>query len=154
MKRIVSLLALVAIWAIALVSASAQQPTASFSEPEFARLKWLEGQWKGSGGTKPFYEAYRMTSKTMLEITHFSDDSFTTPTGKGSVYLERGRILHDSGNAQWAAVRLTPTSIEFEPVRNASNAFGWTRKSPDAWTAVLKPKGRPETTYQMTRVIK
>ena len=150
------LLTMVAVSALALADVAAQQPAAQtrFTERDFARLKWIEGRWKGSGPGKPFYETYRMTSATKLESQSFADESFATPTGNGSVYLEGDRILHESGASQWIAVRLTNASIEFDPLRNASNSFVWTRTSADAWTAVLKMKGRPDTIYQMTRVTK
>lgn len=156
MKATAALFVAFALVCCALVSIAAQVPAAPqrFTEKDFASLKWIEGQWVGAGYVKPFYEAYRMTSPTKLEIQHFPDESFASSTRSGSVYLDGGRILHDGEKSQYVAVRVTETSIEFEPVRNASNAFSWTRTSPDAWTAVIKVKGRPDTTYEMTRVKK
>lgn len=156
MKATAALFVAFALVCCALVSIAAQVPPAQqrFAEKDFARLKWIEGQWVGSGYSKPFYEAYKMTSPTRLETQSFADESFTTANGGGSVHLEDGRILKDGGKSQWVAVRLTDTSIEFEAVGNPSNGFAWTRKSPDAWTAVLKSKGRPDTIYEMTRVRK
>ena len=156
MKATATLLAAFAVVCCALVSIAAQVPAAqqSFTEKDFARLKWIEGKWVGSGYAKPFYEEYRMTSPTRLEKRSFDDESFATVTSNGSVDLEGGRILHSGGKSQWVAVRFTDTSIEFESLSNASNGFVWTRKSPDAWTAVLRAKGRPDTIYEMTRVKK
>ena len=156
MKATVALLAAFALVCCALVSIAAQVPATQqrFTEKDVAHLKWIEGQWVGSGYSKPFYEAYKMTSPTRLESQSFADESFTTATRSGSIYLEGGRILRDSGESQYVAVRLTETSIEFESLGNPSNGFVWTRKSPDAWTAVLKAKGRPDTIYEMTRVKK
>ena len=156
MKRAIALLSIFTLCSLALVVVAAQQAPAAarFTQQDFARLKWIEGQWKGAGSAQPFYEAYRMTSPTRLESQSFADEAFATPTGNRSVYLEDGRILRDGGNSQWVAVRFTDSSIEFEQVQNASSAFVWTRKSPDAWTAILKAKGRPDTIYEMTRVNK
>jgi hypothetical protein len=156
MKATATLLAAFAVVCCALVSIAAQVPVAQqrFTEKDFARLKWIEGQWVGSGYSKPFYEAYKLTSPTRLETQSFADESFATATRAGSIYLEGGRILRDNGESQYVAVRLTDTSVEFEPVGGGSNSFSWTRKSPDAWTAVLKAKGRPDTIYEMTRVKK
>jgi hypothetical protein len=156
MKRAVLLSAL-AVCSLALAAVAAGQPSAPqprFTEQDFARLKWIEGQWVGSGYSKPFYEAYRMVSPTKLEIQHFEDASFTKSTGGRSVNLDGGRILYNGGSSQRAAVRLTDTSVEFEQVDNAANGFSWTRKSPDAWTAVIKAKGRADTVYEMTRAKK
>ena len=156
MKATATLFAVFALVCCALVSIAAQVPAAQqrFTEKDFARLKWIEGQWVGSGYSKPFYEAYKMTSATRLETQSFADESFTTATRAGSVYLEGSRILRGGGESQYVAVRLTETSIEFESLSNPSSGFVWTRKSPDAWTAVLKAKGRPDTIYEMTRVKK
>lgn len=156
MKATAALLATFLLLCCALVSIAAQVPAAQarFTEKDFARLKWIEGQWVGSGYSKPFYELYRVASPTRIESQSFADESFTTATRAGSIALEGGRILRDNGQTKYAAVRLTDTSIEFESLSDPSNGFVWTRKSPDAWTAVLKAKGQPDTIYEMTRVKK
>jgi len=156
MRRAVVLSAL-AVCSLALAAVAARQPSAAqprFTEQDFARLKWIEGQWVGTGYSKPFYEAYRMVSPTKLEIQHFEDASFTKSTGGRSINLNGGRILYEGGSSQRIAVRLTDTSIEFEQVDNAANGFSWTRRSPDAWTAVIKVKGRADIVYEMTRAKK
>ena len=154
MKRAIALLSIFALCSLALVVVAAQQAPATprFTQQDFARLKWIEGRWKGTGGAKPFYESYRLTSPTSLEIEYFGDETFTASSGKGVVYFEGGRILHEAGTAQWSATRVTSDSVEFTPVRTASNGFTWSRRTPDAWTAVLKPSGAAEQKYELTRV--
>ena len=156
MKRTAALLFVFALVSSVLVSIAAQQsPRAAdprFTEQDFARLRWIEGSWIGSGYKEPFYERYRFTSSTTIEVEHFADAAFLKSTGeKGAIYLADGQILSGSGDPKWKASRLTGDRIEFVSMKDAANGFSWTRKSPDAWTAVLNRPGGAKTVYEMTR---
>lgn len=154
MKRAIALLSIFTLCSLALVAVAAQQSPAAarFTEHDLARLKWIEGRWKGMADGKPFYEAYRFISPARLETEHHTDETFSATSGRGITVIEGGRIVHEGGQRQYVASRLTDTSVDFEPGRNAANGFSWTRKTADTWTAVIKPLRGPERRYEMTRV--
>jgi hypothetical protein len=103
-------------------------------------------------GQPPFYERYRFPSDSTLEIEYLADSTLTQTTGHGRVYVENGKIYHETGDARWTASQLDSTGVTFEPSERAVNRFSWEYRSPDEWTARLSTPQRPETLYHMRRI--
>jgi hypothetical protein len=119
---------------------------------EFQSLRWLEGDWQGTGGQRPFYERYDMLNDSTIQIHYYVDSTRTEERGRGSVFLSQGVIYHTADGATWVAVQLDSTGIHFAPYRGADNSFRWTRISPTAWEAVLQFEGGREARYELTRI--
>ena len=127
-----------------------------FSQSDFQKLRWLEGVWRGSdGGKGAFYEGYRFTNDTTIEIEFFTDSTLSKTNGKGMVRLSDKSIINGAGSTFWAATSVDDRSIHFAPKQNVSNYFSWERESDDVWLARLKnvdSQGKQtETVYRMER---
>jgi hypothetical protein len=132
------------------------QPSTPFAVSDFAKLKWLEGTWRGSApGQDPFYERYRFVNDSTMEISYYKDSTLTRETGTGRVYLTVGRIYHTAGPGRWGATRVDASGIYFIPQVNARNTFAWAYQTPDTWTATLRSgaSGRETVTiFEMKRL--
>jgi len=121
---------------------------------DFQSLRWLEGDWRGTGGQRPFFERYEMLNDTTIQIRYFADSTRTEGHGTGSVYLSNGMIYHAADGATWVVVQFDSTGIYFAPREGAHNSFRWTRVSPNTWEAVLQFEGGREARYELTRIPK
>ena len=132
------------------------QPKTPFATADFAKLRWLEGTWRGtSPGQSTTYERYRFVNDSTIEITYFADSTLGREAGSGRVYLTVGRIYHTFGPGRWGATRVDESGVYFIPQTNARNTFAWTHTSHDAWTSTLRTgaSGREiVTVYEMRRV--
>ena len=109
-----------------------------FTAAEFARLRWLQGTWRGrlpDGGA--FYERYRFVDDSTLAMQAFADSTLTGTTDSARIALRDGTVADEGGAARWVATRLDSTGAAFTPVQGATNAFTWTPQGADRWTATL-----------------
>lgn len=130
----------------------------TFTQAEFASLRWLEGFWLGTGnGTSPFYEGYRFRDDSTLVSFTYSDSTFATAADSGTIYLRGGVVVDQGDKASWVATAFDTTSIRFSPREGARNSFLWEHESDDKWRATLEsppPEGDGSvrrTVYQMVR---
>ena len=132
-------------------------PAARVTADQFARLRWIEGTWRGTGVDQPpFYERYRMADDSTIVMESFEDSTLARVTSSARVELRDGRLSNVGEGAVWVASKLGPTHVTFAPVEGARNTFTWRRVSADAWTATLswpgQPQGQRERVYRMGRV--
>ena len=116
---------------------------ASYSLDDFQALRYLEGDWRGSGYEGgPFYETYRFVNDSTIEMTAWTDSSMTTPREQSQYMLRDGVIGTDKGG------RLV--SVDQNGHRFETASYGWTLRqvSPDRWTAQVGPS----TIYTMDRI--
>lgn len=141
-------------------AARAAAPTpARVTRQELARLRWIVGDWRGTGagGTTqaPFYERYRFADDSTLVVEHFPDSTFRS-ANDSSRYALRGGRLAAVGGSPFVATRLDSLGVEFRADRGG---FRWERTAgagarPSVWRAVILPPtgsgaGRH---YEMRRV--
>ena len=134
-----------------------REPVAGrFSLQDFARLRWLDGSWRGrlpDGGY--FYERYRVMDDSTIAMRGFPDSLFARVTDSSTIGF-RGGTIASEGGSRWVATRLDSSAVDFASARDASNNFTWVRESPDRWTATLRSvdkQGRAQTiVYPMERV--
>lgn len=134
-------------------TAAAQAAAGRFSPEDFARLRWLEGSWRGQlpdGGF--FHERYRFVDDSTIAMHGFADSTFANATDSSRITL-RGQTVANEGAARWVATALDSAGAAFAPDRGASNYFTWTRESADRWTATLRSGSEPSrtTVYAMER---
>ena len=67
----------VAVVGLSFIAAGCAQSTPSkkFTAADVAKLKWIEGTWRGMDGDKPFYERYKIEETAMVVETLNADGS-------------------------------------------------------------------------------
>jgi len=126
----------------------------SFSTADIAKLRWIEGTWRGSGVDQaPFFERYRFENESTLVVDTFPNEKLDKVEDTSRFELKNGRFA----NPSYVASLIDDNAINFEPVANAKNSFRWERVSANAWKATLKwpaegNKPARERVYNMERI--
>ncbi len=111
---------------------------AQVSSSQFQQLRWLEGDWRGSGGgVDAFYERYRWVDDSTIRKYDFSDSTLRVVTDSGEIVRRGSTVRSESPARSYVVVALDSASVRFAPERNATNGFEWRRTAPGAWTARL-----------------
>ncbi len=129
---------------------AAATPSNQFTEADLAKLKWLEGTWKGTGAKNPFFEAIRFDGTTMI-IETYADETMSKVTETARFELKDGEFGHTVDDQRSAASTITDTSVEFVPapvlpggpVRGST--FRFEKRDDGTWNAVL---GVPATSHR------
>ena len=120
-------------------------PSNKFTAADIAKLKWIEGTWRGMDGDKPFYERYKIEETAMVVEGLKADGS---PDGEpGRFELKNGEFGKDEGNKRSAASEITADHVQFVPaVPGKGNSFRFERQSNGTWRAVLEwsAAGKPQ----------
>ena len=120
------------------------QPTPSnkFTAADIAKLKWIEGTWRGMDGDKPFYERYKI-EETALIVEGLNADG--SPDGQpGRFELKNGEFGKDEGDKRSAASEITADYVQFVPaVPGKMNRFRFERQASGTWRAVLEWPATP-----------
>jgi hypothetical protein len=133
---------------------SSSQGPAKLSAADLAKLRWIEGTWRGSGVDQaPFFERYRFENETTLLVDSFPDEKLDKVEDTSRYELKDGQF----GNGSYVSSGIDDQGINFEPVAGkAKNSFRWERVSSDKWKATLKwtdANGSPkERIYNMERI--
>lgn len=118
---------------------------ARLSGNDFAQLRWIAGDWRGSGteGTTqaPFFERYVFPDDSTLLVISFPDSTWAAPDDTAHYELRAGR-LGNVGSSRWVASRMDSTSVDFVPDTNTRNSFRWARepgsgRQPGSWKATI-----------------
>lgn len=112
-------------------------PSNKFTTADIAKLKWIEGTWRGMDGDKPFYERYKV-EETALVVEGLNADG----SAKGApdrFELRDGEFGKDEGNNRSAASAITADYVQFVPaVPGKGNSFRFERQANGTWRAVLE----------------
>ena len=144
-------------------SAKSAQPSAQPSATparinagELAKLRWIEGNWRGTrdDGKPPFYERYRFEGDSLV-VEGFAEETLSKVARQMRLVIIDGLFGNDDG-PYWAASEITDDSITFVPVKGVKNSFRWQKESGDTWKAVLDwpaEDGKParRLVYKMER---
>lgn len=138
---------------------AAATPSNQITEADIAKLKWLEGTWKGTDGKKPFYQTIRFAGTTMV-VESFADESMSKVAETSRFELKNGEYGHTVGDQRSAVSSITENSVQFvpaailpgNPVKGSS--FRFERKDDGTWNAILEvpaTSSRPasENAYKM-----
>ena len=122
--------------------------TVNYTANDLDKIKWIEGKWKGTYKTKPFYEIYHFTNDTTLEIISYEwNGKDSSKTSKSLVYWKDG-AYYLGEELNWKVTEITDTSIFMIPNNKASNEILWKYHDSTSWDAILN--GQKETTeYHM-----
>ena len=120
----------------------------TFSSTDFAKLRWLEGKWRGfmpDGGK--FYESYALENDSTIVKMSYPDSTFANGGDRSVIALRGTTVSNDSEGARWVVTRIDSTGADFAPERGATNHFTFTREDATKWSASLRwtENGQPKT---------
>jgi hypothetical protein len=109
-----------------------------FTPADIAKLKWIEGTWRGMDGDQPFFERYKIDDSTIIVET-FEDDTLSKVTDTTRFELKNGEFGAHEGDKRSVASLITDNAVQFVPaVAGKRNSFRFERTSNDSWNAVLE----------------
>ena len=112
-------------------------PSKKFTTADVAKLKWIEGTWRGMDGDKPFYERYKIEETAMVVESLKADGSVNGQPDRFE--LRDGEFGKDDGDKRSVASEITADYIQFVPaVPGKGNNFRFERQSNGTWRAVLE----------------
>lgn len=111
----------------------------TYSKNDLAKIKWIEGKWRGMAGDKPFYEMYEMINDSCILITSFDwngTDSSNTSVDKlqwkdGAYYLGKEQ--------NYKVTAITNEEIKMIPIK-ANNDIRWKFRDSSSWDVTLVGK--------------
>ena len=114
-------------------------PAKGFTKADVAKLKWIEGTWRGMDGDKPFFERYRI-EETAMVVEGFKDETLKEVTDTDRFELKDGEFGKGEGDKRSAASEIGEDHVQFVPaVPGKGNNFRFERlPGEDAWQAVLE----------------
>lgn len=118
-------------------------PSKKFTAADVAKLKWLEGTWRGMDGDKPFYERYKV-EETALVVESLNADG-SVKGAPDRFELKDGEFGKGEGDERSVASEITADHIQFVPaVPGKSNSFRFERQPNNTWRAVLDWPAKPD----------
>jgi hypothetical protein len=116
-------------------------PAANFTAADVAKLKWIEGTWRGMDGDKPFYERYKLEN-TALVVASLKEDG-SADGAPERFELKNGEFGKGEGDNRSAASEITDNYIQFvaaaiKAPNGQRNSFRFQRESDINWTAILE----------------
>ena len=138
-------------------TASASPVPKQITPAELAKLRWIEGAWRGTGGDVPtFYERYKFENDTTLLVETLADETLSKVSDQSRFELKDGHFSYSAEGSGSVATSLDDTSITFEPTGKSRNSFRWQRESENSWKAILKwtdkNSAAKERIYSMERL--
>lgn len=113
-------------------------PGKNFTAADVAKLKWIEGTWRGMDGDKPFFERYRI-EETAMVVEGFEDETLAKVTDTGRFELKDGEFGKTEGEKRSAASEITDNYIQFvSAVPGKGNNFRFEKQNDGTWRAVLE----------------
>jgi hypothetical protein len=112
-------------------------PSNKFTTADVAKLKWIEGTWRGMDGDKPFYERYKIEETAMVVESLKADGSVDGEPERFE--LKNGEFGKGDGDRRSVASEITADHIQFVPaVPGKVNSFRFERQTNGTWRAVLE----------------
>ena len=128
-------------------------PAKNVTPADIAKLKWIEGTWRGMDGEKPFFERYTIEETAMVVESLKEDGSVDGEPARFE--LKDGEFGKGEGEKRSVASSITDTSVSFFPaVPGRGNSFEFQRQPDGTWHANLEwpaKDGQPSRhkTYNM-----
>jgi len=149
MRNTTLVLAIIIVSFIAVACSNAQVATSDIQQPnaqatpsnkltaaDVAKLKWIEGTWRGMDGDKPFYERYKLEETALVVEGLNADGSIKGEPDRFE--LKNGEFGQGEGDKRSAASEITADYIQFVPaVPGKMNRFRFERQSNGTWRVVF-----------------
>ncbi|HEX2640392.1 MAG TPA: hypothetical protein VHL50_07470 [Pyrinomonadaceae bacterium] len=118
-------------------------PSNKFTPADVAKLKWLEGTWRGMDGETPFYERYRFDGATMV-VESLDDKGNVKPEETTRFELNANGEFGPAGKPEdrrAGASSITDASVQFVPFPGSKgNSYRFEKRTDGkpGWNAVLE----------------
>jgi len=114
-----------------------QQTQPAYTKDDLGKIKWIEGKWKGLYKGQPFYEIYRFSNDSTVEITSFEwDGKDSSKTTMSYLYYKEGSYyLGEKQN--YKTTSITDKEIKMVPNVEAYNHILWKYRDSTGWDAIL-----------------
>lgn len=120
----------------------------SYTLQDLHKAKWIEGRWRGTDKTKPFYEIYQLTNDSTLEIISFEwNGKDSMNSSKTEVHWEDG-AYYLGVESNWKVTEITDSTIVMIPHHKAANDIVWKYHDSTSWDAILN-SSKETTEYHM-----
>jgi hypothetical protein len=129
-------------------SGGSQTPAKNLTPADVAKLKWLVGNYRGSGAEKPFFNRYRLEGTT-LKVQGFEDEAMTQQTQAADYELIDGMFANPSGDHRFAATEITDDHVQFVTLTDGTAAYKLEKLDGGKVKATLEstgPDGKPSNT--------
>ena len=113
-------------------------PSKNITPSDVAKLKWIEGTWRGMDGDKPFFERYRFENGTTMVVETLADETLSKVEETSLFELKDGEFGHTDGDKRSAASSITADAVQFVPAAGGGNSFRFERQGDGTWRAVLE----------------
>ncbi|PYT01628.1 MAG: hypothetical protein DMF63_01925 [Acidobacteria bacterium] len=111
-------------------------PSNKFTAADVAKLKWIEGTWRGVGGDKPFHERYKIEDTAMIVESLKENGSLDGEPDRFE--LKNGEFGKGEGEKRSAASEISETHVQFVPaLAGKGNSFRFEHQSDGTWIALL-----------------
>ena len=118
-------------------------PSNKFTAADVAKLKWIEGAWRGMDGDAPFYERYRFEGTTMV-VESLDEKGNVKPEDTTRFELNANGEFGPTGrpsDRRAGASSITESSVQFVPFPGSKgNSYRFEKRSDGkpGWNAVLE----------------
>ena len=121
----------------------------NYTKQDLKKISWIEGNWRGTYDGKYFYEHYRFTNDSTLEIISYDwNGQDSSHTSRSYVrWADDAYFLGAEKN--YKVTELTEEKIYMVPVK-ANNDILWRAKDSNRWEAILTASSK-ENKYLMER---
>ena len=133
-------------------AASAAEAPGTFAREQFKQLNFLEGDWRGTmPNGKAFYERYRVTSDSTIQMYAFADSTLAQATDSARIYWRDSHIYNGEEGSRSVVARIDSDGVHFVPDGASGYRYVW-KQSGDGWIATLNPGAANSVVYDMKRV--
>jgi hypothetical protein len=113
-------------------------PRNNITPADIAKLKWIEGTWRGMDGDTPFYERYRIEESAMV-VEGLKDGDSSAVESTDRFELVNGEFGKTEGDKRSVASEIGDGFIQFVPaVAGKGNSFRFVRQPDGTWQAILE----------------
>lgn len=116
-------------------------PAKDITGADIAKIKWIQGSFRGTGADKPFFNKYAWNGTT-LNIQSFNDEAMTKQAQASSFVLKDGMFANPDGETRFAASEITDTYVQFVALGGKTETFRMERKGDGTLEAILEWTGQ------------
>jgi hypothetical protein len=108
-----------------------------YAKGDLKKIGWIEGKWKGLYKGQPFYEIYRLSNDSTLEITSYEWNGKDSSKTSLSYVQYKDGVYYLGEKRNYKVVSITDNEIKMIPNVQANNDILWKYRDSTGWDAIL-----------------